>query len=101
MTILPQSDKYNNATKISADGSDGSACNGDSGGPLFIRNRDGCGGVNYKQIGIVSHGKKCGAIHWFTRVNRFNDWIDEKLRRSQYTGPPKSLNTPYLPTRAP
>ena len=97
LTVLPEStvypwpdsesDKYN-ATSIAAGGSYGSPCYGDSGGPLFIRNRDGCGGVNYKQIGIVSGGVRvpgrpwtgCDGIAQFTRLNQFNDWIEDTLR---------------------
>ena len=89
MTVLPQSDEYN-ATKVTADGWDGSPCMGDTGGPLFIRNRDNCGGVNYRQIGIISGGRRmpgrawteCDGIAQFTRLSQFNVWIEETLRGS-------------------
>ena len=59
------------------------ACNGDSGGPLFVEN---AGGV--EQIGVVSWGEgpmdaaaACGhenAYGVYTRVANYKDWIAEK-----------------------
>ena len=59
------------------------ACNGDSGGPLFIEKADGV-----EQIGVVSWGEgpmdaaaACGhenAYGVYTRVANYKDWIAEK-----------------------
>ncbi len=59
------------------------ACNGDSGGPLFIQSDDGL-----IQVGIVSWGDgpldsevACGhqnAFGVYTRISRYRDWISEK-----------------------
>ncbi len=59
------------------------ACNGDSGGPLFVEKADGA-----EQIGIVSWGEgpmdaaaACGhenAYGVYTRVANYKDWIAEK-----------------------
>ena len=59
------------------------ACNGDSGGPLFLETADGA-----EQIGIVSWGEgpmdaeaACGhenAYGVYTRVANYKDWIAEK-----------------------
>lgn len=59
------------------------ACNGDSGGPLFVEKADGI-----EQIGIVSWGEgpmdaaaACGhanAYGVYTRVANYRAWIDEK-----------------------
>jgi secreted trypsin-like serine protease len=59
------------------------ACNGDSGGPLFVEKADGV-----EQIGIVSWGEgpmnaaaACGhenAYGVYTRVANYQDWIAEK-----------------------
>ncbi|XP_029176717.1 mite allergen Der f 3-like [Nylanderia fulva] len=52
-----------------------SACNGDSGGPLFEKQGD-----NYVITGIVSWGIiPCGTVgapSVYTRVSSFNDWIE-------------------------
>jgi secreted trypsin-like serine protease len=59
------------------------ACNGDSGGPLFVEKADGV-----EQIGIVSWGEgpmdaaaACGhenAYGVYTRIANYKDWIAEK-----------------------
>ena len=59
------------------------ACNGDSGGPLFVEKADGV-----EQIGVVSWGEgpmdaaaACGhenAYGVYTRVANYKDWIAEK-----------------------
>ncbi len=59
------------------------ACNGDSGGPLFVEKPDGV-----EQVGIVSWGEgpmdaeaACGhanAYGVYTRVSAYKDWIAEK-----------------------
>lgn len=59
------------------------ACNGDSGGPLFIEKADGV-----EQVGVVSWGEgpmdaaaACGhanAYGVYTRVSNYKDWIAEK-----------------------
>ena len=58
------------------------ACNGDSGGPLFVQQDDGL-----TQVGIVSWGDgpldaevACGhknAYGVYTRVSHYSDWIKE------------------------
>lgn len=64
------------------------ACNGDSGGPLFIRTGNGP-----EQIGIVSWGDgpldadvACGhenAYGVYTRLGRYSDWVAEKAGLSR------------------
>src|SRR5690606_21443240 len=59
------------------------ACNGDSGGPLFVT-----GGNGHEQVGIVSWGDgpldaemACGhenAYGVYTRLSQYNGWISEK-----------------------
>lgn len=59
------------------------ACNGDSGGPLFVEKADGV-----EQVGIVSWGEgpmdaaaACGhenAYGVYTRVANYKDWIAQK-----------------------
>jgi secreted trypsin-like serine protease len=60
------------------------ACNGDSGGPLFVAGKDGP-----EQIGIVSWGEgpsdgtaACGhkdAYGIYTRLGNYVSWIDAKM----------------------
>lgn len=62
------------------------SCNGDSGGPLMIRQPDG----KWLQVGIVSwgriplnSGKRCGNPELYgvyTRVSNYYDWISDKIR---------------------
>jgi secreted trypsin-like serine protease len=50
------------------------ACNGDSGGPLQVRDGDG----RFVQIGLVSWGKRCsvgGFYSVYTRLSAFAGWI--------------------------
>ena len=55
-----------------------SACFGDSGGPLAVKDHDG----EYSLIGIVSFGGKdfnCAAVGWpniYARVTVFSQWIE-------------------------
>ncbi|KAG8235401.1 hypothetical protein J437_LFUL009260 [Ladona fulva] len=62
-------------TQICAGGEGGKdACNGDSGGPLF---------VNGEIIGIVSWGRPCAEKGYptvFTEVSDYIDWIEEHLK---------------------
>ena len=56
------------------------SCYGDSGGPLIVRNDDGCA----LQVGIVSWGEGCAqrdAFGVYTRVSHYADWIE------RHTGP--------------
>jgi secreted trypsin-like serine protease len=60
------------------------ACNGDSGGPLFVAGKDGP-----EQVGVVSWGEgpfdanaACGhanAFGVYTRLGNYRDWIAEKM----------------------
>ncbi|CAL8093648.1 unnamed protein product [Orchesella dallaii] len=53
--------------------SNADACNGDSGGPLFINH-----GGAVQQIGIVSWGIGCGQFPGvYTRVSNFGNWIQK------------------------
>ncbi len=54
------------------------SCQGDSGGPLSVANNQGTG---YLLAGIVSFGKGCAAGYAgvYTRVSKYNDWIDTRL----------------------
>lgn len=64
------------------------SCNGDSGGPLMVRQADG----NWLQVGIVSWGRvplsggnnsRCGHPELFgvyTRLSNYYDWIGQQLR---------------------
>uniref|UniRef100_A0A6P7F7G4 Serine protease persephone-like isoform X1 n=1 Tax=Diabrotica virgifera virgifera TaxID=50390 RepID=A0A6P7F7G4_DIAVI len=61
-------------TQICAFGNSSDACEGDSGGPLQIRDRTGA----YSIVGIVSYGAGCGNIPGvYTRVSQFVDWIEK------------------------
>lgn len=61
------------------------ACNGDSGGPLFVDGKDGP-----EQIGVVSWGEgpadgtaACGhksAYGVYTRLGNYVSWVDEKMK---------------------
>lgn len=56
------------------------ACEGDSGGPLFVRRPDD---FRWVLAGIVSNGVKCGEPMLpgvYTRVSRFVPWILEQMR---------------------
>jgi len=59
------------------------SCSGDSGGPLMVTNGDGeTPGQNYYQIGVVSHGYRCGLPDYpgiYSRVTVALDWIKEVL----------------------
>lgn len=53
-------------------------CDGDSGGPLMMVR-----GGSWFVEGIVSYGFRCGLEGWpaiYTRVNAYNDWIQQNLR---------------------
>lgn len=62
------------------------SCNGDSGGPLMIRQPDG----KWLQVGIVSwgripldSGKRCGNPELYgvyTKVSNYFDWISDKIQ---------------------
>ncbi len=55
------------------------SCNGDSGGPLLVQDRD----QRWMQVGIVSYGSvKCGTpgkYGVYTRVGAFAPWIERNL----------------------
>ncbi|XP_011881047.1 PREDICTED: transmembrane protease serine 9-like [Vollenhovia emeryi] len=57
-----------------------SACSGDSGGPLISRN-----GPKAVQTGIVSWGivpcGSYGAPSVYTKISKFNDWIEKKVNK--------------------
>ncbi|KAG8235701.1 hypothetical protein J437_LFUL014045 [Ladona fulva] len=66
-------------SNVCLDGSDGrSTCNGDSGGPLYIQDKDG----KPTQIGVVSFGSALGCEKGyhpvFTRVTSYLKWISQK-----------------------
>jgi secreted trypsin-like serine protease len=62
------------------------SCNGDSGGPLMVRQQDG----RWLQVGVVSWGrtplasdKRCGHPQLYavyTRVSNYFDWIGQTIR---------------------
>lgn len=62
------------------------ACNGDSGGPLMVKQQNG----RWLQVGIISWGRiplntnqRCGNAELYgvyTRVSNYYDWIADKLR---------------------
>ena len=64
------------------------SCNGDSGGPLMMRQADG----RWLQVGIVSWGRiplgsnqRCGHPELYgvyTRVSNYFDWIGDKIRNN-------------------
>jgi secreted trypsin-like serine protease len=57
------------------------ACDGDSGGPLFIVDEDGEIGDHPTQVGIVSRSDDpCSAYPYvYTRVSYYSDWIKETV----------------------
>jgi hypothetical protein len=62
------------------------ACNGDSGGPIFVR---GPGGGPL-QAGVVSWGEGCanpGAYGAYASVARFEPWIRRHVPRAQWIAP--------------
>lgn len=54
------------------------SCQGDSGGPLSVANNDGTG---FLLAGIVSYGHGCAAgfSGAYTRVSKYNDWINTRF----------------------
>ena len=55
------------------------ACQGDSGGALFVRGQDG----RWVMPGIVSWGRGCGDAEHpgvYTDVQRYRDWIERNSR---------------------
>lgn len=58
------------------------ACQGDSGGPLFWGTiKDDA--IQFYQIGIVSYGFRCAEVGYpgvYTRVTKYIDWIQEKVK---------------------
>jgi secreted trypsin-like serine protease len=75
------------------------ACNGDSGGPLFVKNGD-----DITQVGIVSWGEgpmdagaACGhenAYGVYTRLGNYKDWIAETIAANGGPGEPGKPGTP-------
>lgn len=64
-------------TKICAGDKGNDACNGDSGGPLFVGDT---------QYGIVSYGKGCareGFPGVYTRVSSYVGWINDTMREGR------------------
>ena len=54
-------------------------CNGDSGGPLILRDRESDGDV---QVGINAYGAACESFPYpngFMRVSYYYDWIQEQI----------------------
>jgi hypothetical protein len=62
------------------------ACNGDSGGPLFVGGPDG----GTLQAGVVSWGEGCATPHAYgayTAVGRFEPWIRRYAPRARWVAP--------------
>ena len=82
------------------------ACNGDSGGPLFVKNGD-----DVTQVGIVSWGEgpmdegaACGhanAYGVYTRLGNYKDWIASTIAAGGGPGEPGAALMPVaVPTPA-
>ena len=64
----------NNEALLGGDGID--PCSGDSGGPAFIRAKDG----SWRAFGIVSYGPiPCGGGSWYSMMHRAMPWIEGEL----------------------
>ena len=66
-------------TVLCASGTSGNPSVGDSGGPLFVENRDG----SATQIGIISWGNDLGHYGMptmYTRVSSYINWIKSIVR---------------------
>jgi len=57
-------------------GSNIGVCNGDSGGPIFIKDASN---PKYIQCGLTSWGQVCGNGGVFTRINLHRNWIQQTL----------------------
>lgn len=76
--------RFNETYVICAGAEDGgiSPCKGDSGGPLVLQIQEK-NHMPYYQIGVVSYGFGCaraGMPAVFTNVQKYVDWIIEKLQ---------------------
>ena len=65
------------------------SCFGDSGGPIFSLN-DENGNLQYKLVGIVNGGRRCGSfntpdIYTSTTFGPIYDWIGEQVERKCLT----------------
>ncbi|NP_001166055.1 serine protease 122 precursor [Nasonia vitripennis] len=80
-TIIPGTENLVDETNVCTGPLTGehSACSGDSGGPLIVKNKNGVA----KLVGIVSWGMSpCtapGAPSVYVRVSHFIDWITQKM----------------------
>ncbi|UVK40454.1 trypsin-like serine protease [Mesorhizobium sp. AR10] len=80
------------------------ACNGDSGGPLFMTGADGP-----VQVGVVSWGEgpadgtaACGhknAFGIYTRLSNYTGWIEEKMKTPAPAAPKAGLGTLQKPAK--
>lgn len=83
------------------------SCNGDSGGPLFIRGKNANEDI---QVGIVSFGDTSGCAvpdypGVYTRVSTYTKWIQDTICQNSKYKPPTCTNgnppTPTKPTKKP